>query len=93
VEIEGQIDSGAIERLERKVDLLLRTYQAELAKNPTSRAAESSRSNMIALRHTIEQIGGKRAAELRHPQNVEPPGALLRAHGVDENASVTASPL
>jgi len=40
-------------------DLLLRLYQAELAKDPTSRAAESSRSNMIALRHTIDQIYGR----------------------------------
>jgi hypothetical protein len=41
-------------------------YKAELAKDPTSRAAQSSRSNMIALRHTIEQIYGE-AAELRRP--------------------------
>jgi hypothetical protein len=63
---EEQLDSGTIERLEKQSDLLLRMYRAELAKNPTSRAAESSRSNMIALRHTIEQMYGK-AAELRHP--------------------------
>jgi hypothetical protein len=66
VELEEQLDSGIIERLERQGDFLLRIYQAELAKNPTSRAAESSRSNMIALRHTIEQVYG-RIAELRHP--------------------------
>jgi len=66
VQLEEQLNSGTIERLEKQGDLLLRMYQAELAKNPTSRAAESSRSNMIALRHTIEQIYG-RAAELRHP--------------------------
>jgi len=61
VHLEEQLDSGTIERLEKQKDLLLKIYQAELAKNPTSRAAESSRSNMIALRHTIEQIyGGNR---------------------------------
>jgi hypothetical protein len=61
VHLEEQLDSGTIERLEKQKNLLLRIYQAELAKNPTSRAAESSRSNMIALRHTIEQIyGGNR---------------------------------
>jgi hypothetical protein len=66
VQHEEQLDSGTIERLERQEDLLLRMYQAELAKDPTSRAAESSRSNMIALRHTIDEIYGK-AAKLRHP--------------------------
>jgi hypothetical protein len=39
-------------------------YREELAKDPTSRAAKSSRSNMIALRHTIEQIYGG-SADLR----------------------------
>jgi len=66
VRLEEQLDSGTVERLEKQSNLLLRMYQAELAKNPTSRAAESSRSNVIALRHTIEQIYGK-AAELPHP--------------------------
>jgi len=63
---EEELDSGAIERLEKQSDLLLRMYQTELAKNPTSRAAEGSRSNMIALRHTVAQIYGK-AVELLHP--------------------------
>ena len=66
MQLEEQLDSGTIERLERQEDLLLRMYQAELVKNPTSRAAESSRSNLIALRHTIEQIYGE-AAEVWHP--------------------------
>jgi hypothetical protein len=59
VQLEEQLDSGTIERLERQGDFLLRIYQAELAKDPTSRAAQSSRSNMIALCHTIEQIYGE----------------------------------
>ena len=37
-------------------------YQAELAKDPASRATESSRSNVIALWHTIRQIYGKAVA-------------------------------
>jgi len=65
VQLEEQLDSGTMDRLERQADLLLKMYRAELAKNPTSRAAESARSNMIALRHTIEQIYGS-AAEVRH---------------------------
>jgi hypothetical protein len=57
--LEEQIDSGTIERLQRQGDLLLKMYQAEFAKNPGGHAAESARSNVIALRHTIEQIHGK----------------------------------
>jgi len=38
--------------------LLLRLYQAELASDPTSPAAESSRSNLMALHHTIAQMYG-----------------------------------
>jgi hypothetical protein len=41
---------------------LLRIYQAEFAKDPTSRATESSRSNVIALRHTLKQIYGESVA-------------------------------
>ena len=63
MQLEEQLDSGTTERLERKSNLLLRRmYQAELAKDPTSRAAESSRSNVIALWHTIKQIYGKTVA-------------------------------
>ena len=50
--------------------LLLRLYQAERSKDPASRATESSRSNLIALRHTIAQIYG--GAE---PSVVGVPGA------------------
>jgi hypothetical protein len=57
-----QYDSGTIERLSRQSGFLLSTYQAELAKDPTSRGSESSRSNMIALWHTIRQIYGKAVA-------------------------------
>jgi hypothetical protein len=56
---EEQIDSVAIERLKKQGDFLRRIYEAELAKNPASPEAESARSNVIALRHTIEQIHGR----------------------------------
>ena len=56
---EEQMDSGTIERLKSQADFLLRIYRAELANDPTSHAAESARSNVIALRHTIEQIHGR----------------------------------
>ena len=54
-----QIDAETIERLDEQSELLLRMYQLELAKDPSSRATESSRSNMIALRHSIDQIYGE----------------------------------
>ena len=54
----GELDSGTIERLEKQGKLLLRIYQAELAKDPSSQGTESSRSNVIALRHTVQQIYG-----------------------------------
>lgn len=59
---EARLDAERIKRFEEQSELLLRTYQAEFTKDPTSRATESSRSNLIALRHTIEQIYGAAAA-------------------------------
>jgi hypothetical protein len=55
-------DSGTIERLGEQSRFLLGTYEEELAKDPASRATESSRSNAIALWHTINQIYGKTVA-------------------------------
>ena len=54
-----QIDAETIERLGEQSELLLRLYQLELDRDPSSRATESSRSNMIALRHSIDQICGE----------------------------------
>jgi hypothetical protein len=58
----SQVDAETIERLDEQSELLLRIYRAELAKDPSSRATESSRSNMIALRHSIDQIYGEAAS-------------------------------
>ena len=44
------------------VDFLLSRYEAELARDPTCCGTESSRSNMIALWHSIRQIYGKAVA-------------------------------
>jgi hypothetical protein len=60
--VEALISAETIERLEEQSGLLLRLHQAELAKDPFSPAAKSTRSNMIALRHTIIQIYGEAAA-------------------------------
>jgi hypothetical protein len=55
---EEQLYLGTIERLRKQSALLMRLYQAEFASDPTSSATESSRSNLMALRHTIAQIYG-----------------------------------
>jgi hypothetical protein len=59
---EAQLNPETVERLEEQSRLLLRTYGLEMAKDPSSRATESARSNLIALRHTINQIYGESAA-------------------------------
>ena len=59
---EAKLKPETIERLEEQSRFLLRTYQLELGKDPASRAAESARSNLIALRHTMNQIYGESAA-------------------------------
>lgn len=62
MQTEAHFDGDTIERLEEQSRLLLKMYEAELAKDPTSPATKSSRSNMIALRHSINQIYGQSAA-------------------------------
>ena len=59
---EAQLEPERIKRFEEQSKLLLRTYQTEFSKDPTSRATESSRSNLIALRHTIKLIYGDASA-------------------------------
>jgi len=59
VQHEEQLDSATLERLEKQRRLLQRMYQADLAKSPSSGALGSSRSNMIAHRHTIELMYGE----------------------------------
>jgi hypothetical protein len=49
-------------RLKKQDEFLRRVYEKELSKDPASSAAESSRSNMIALWHTIRQLYGKAVA-------------------------------
>jgi hypothetical protein len=61
VQIEEQLDFRTLKRLQKQSRLLQRIYQADVANSPGSRAAGSSRSNMIALRHTIELMYGEAA--------------------------------
>ena len=60
--IEAPFDSATSERLKKENGLLLKIYRAAFARDPASNATESARSNLIALRHTVRQICGERAA-------------------------------
>ena len=77
-----QIDADKIERLDEQSELLLGMYQLELAKDPGSHATAVSRSNMIVLRHTIDQIyGGARFVDPVVSESVEPePGQQATDH-------------
>ncbi len=55
---EEQLDLGTMERVGKQSALLLKLYEAELARDPTSHATASSRSNLIALSRTIAQLYG-----------------------------------
>jgi hypothetical protein len=57
-----QLASGAIERLGQQGKFLRRIHQEELAKNPLSHATKSSRSNLMAVRHTVRAMYGEAVA-------------------------------
>ena len=59
MQIELHLDAKTIERLKEQSSLLLRTFRIEFAKDPTSPATRSSRSNVIAWCHTIKQVYGE----------------------------------
>jgi hypothetical protein len=82
---EAHLGAETIERLEEQSGLLLRIYEAEFAKNPTSPATESSRSNMIALRHSINQIY-RQAAALEVAKVANSLGPATDAFPTDEQA-------
>jgi hypothetical protein len=62
MQVAEQLDSVTIERLRKQGEFLLKTYQAEIAKDPSSHATEASRSNVIALQHTVRQMYGEAVA-------------------------------
>jgi len=55
-------DSIAITRLGKQYRLLLRIHRANLANNPTSHATQSSRSNLMAVQHTVKEMYGEAGA-------------------------------
>ena len=63
-----ELGLAAIQNLEKQGELLARIFQAERAKDPSSRATEAARSNVIALRHTLTQLYGN-AEVWRLPQS------------------------
>lgn len=62
MQLVEELDSGTIKRLEKQGGFLLRIHQTDLAKDPTSHATESSRSNVMAVQHPVEQIYGEAVA-------------------------------
>ena len=62
MKVAEQLDSAAIERLRKQSGFLLGIYHQEIAKDPASRATESSRSNVIAMQHTVRQMYGEAVA-------------------------------
>jgi hypothetical protein len=62
MQVAEQLDAVTMERLRKQGEFLRRIYRAELAKNPTSRATEVSRSNVIAMQHTVRQMYGEAVA-------------------------------
>lgn len=68
--VAEQLDPVTIDRLRKQAEFLLRVYEAEFDQDPTSHATESSRSNVIALQHTITQLYGEGVA--RDLSNFDP---------------------
>jgi hypothetical protein len=64
MQVIGALDARTIVRLKEQDKFLLRMYHAEFAKDPASPATESSRSHMMALRHTLKQLYGESVADL-----------------------------
>jgi hypothetical protein len=57
-----QLDSVTIDRLRKQARFLQGIHQAEIDKDPSSHATESSRSNVIAMQHTVRQMFGEAVA-------------------------------
>jgi len=62
MQLAGKSAPEIIERLERKVRFLLRIHQANLAKDAASYATEASRSNRMAMQHTVRRMYGESVA-------------------------------
>lgn len=62
MQLVEELNTVTIERPRKQGEFLLRIYRAEFSQDPTSRATESSRSNVLAMYHTVKQIHGEAVA-------------------------------
>jgi hypothetical protein len=62
MKVVEELASISIGRLGKQGRFLLRMHQADLAKDPTSHATKSSRSNLMAVQHTVREIYGEGVA-------------------------------
>jgi hypothetical protein len=58
MQLAQEIGPETIERLEKQIGFLIRIHDADLAKDATSHATKSSRSNLMAVQHTLRQMYG-----------------------------------
>jgi hypothetical protein len=85
MQLGQELNLETVERLREQGELLLRTYRAEFTKDPSSRATEASRSNVIAVRHTLKQIYGEAIASdvadlVRPTKTCQPRGSVGHAY-------------
>jgi hypothetical protein len=59
MQVVEELDSKSLTRFGKQHRLLLEIHQKNLASNPTSRATMSSRSNLIAVQHTVSEMYGE----------------------------------
>ena len=59
MQLVQELDLETLERIAKQEELLARIYRADLARDPAGRSTETSRSNLIAIQHTVKQMYGK----------------------------------
>jgi hypothetical protein len=79
-------DAGILKHLVKQGGFLLKLHLAEFAKDPLSRATESSRSNLMAVQHTVEQVYGSGVAidDLVKPTRLQQRGTIKAIMGFCE---------
>jgi hypothetical protein len=62
MQLMEELAPETIQHLRKQSRFLLRIHQAELAKDAASHATKSSRSNLMAVLHTVKQMHGEAVA-------------------------------
>jgi hypothetical protein len=62
MQLTQEVGPETIERVGKQIRFLFRIHQADLAKDATSHATESSRSNLMALQDTVKMVYGEAVA-------------------------------